>query len=91
MELVPLMEHLPPDPVHLRKERDKEMQIYEGIDRATSAGSSTLEDEVAAWLRRRAVRPSATSGRVRVVRIPKRMPSRIDRSARTSDDKPLMA
>jgi hypothetical protein len=56
--------------------------------------SSSLEDEVAAWLRRRALRPSATIGKVRVLRIPKRVPPRggrpFDRS-RISDDKPLTA
>ena len=66
------------------------MREYEGQDRATSAGSSGLEDEVAAWLRRRAVRPSATSGGVHVVRIPKRAPPR-GPSPRTSDEKPVMA
>lgn len=45
-------------------------------DRASNAGSSRLEDEVAAWLRKRALRPSATSGKVRVLRIPKRSPPR---------------
>ena len=60
------------------------MQAHEGQDRATSAGSSGLEGEVAAWLKKRAVRPSATSGGVRVVRIPKRAPPRGSPSARTS-------
>jgi hypothetical protein len=42
--------------------------------RASNAGSSNLEDEVAAWLKRRALRPGATNGKVRVLRIPKRAP-----------------
>ena len=67
------------------------MLAYEDQDRVTNAGSSGLEEEAAAWLRKRAVRPSATSGGVRVVRIAKRVPLRDCPSARTSDNKPLTA
>jgi hypothetical protein len=67
-----------------------EMGAYEDRDQVINAGSSGLEDEVAAWLRRRAVRLSATSGKVWVVRIPKRAPPRGSLSARMSDNKPLM-
>jgi hypothetical protein len=67
------------------------MGAYDDRDRVSNTGSSGLEAEVAAWLKRRAVRPSATSGTVRVVRIPKRARPRGSPSARTSDSKPVMA
>lgn len=36
--------------------------------------AASLEEEVAAWRGRRVARPEATIGKVRVVRIPKRVP-----------------
>jgi hypothetical protein len=43
------------------------------MDSEGNAEVSSLEDEVAAWRSRRALRPEATIGKVRVVRIRKRV------------------
>lgn len=47
------------------------MRTVEG--KSVGRGAS-LEEEVAAWRDRRVVRPEATIGKIRVVRIPKRVP-----------------
>ena len=41
-------------------------------DRTSKSGAPSLEQEVAVWRSKRARRPWATMGSVRVVRIPKR-------------------
>ncbi|MGY4368819.1 hypothetical protein ACVW1A_004884 [Bradyrhizobium sp. LB1.3] len=42
-------------------------------DVTAEAGASSLEAEVAAWRSRRALRPEASTGKVRIVRIRKRV------------------
>jgi hypothetical protein len=56
------------------------MQEPVGLDRTSKLGAWSLEEEVAAWRSKRALRPRATIGSVRVVRIPKRAASPSDRS-----------
>jgi len=55
--------------------RGHEMHAPVDRDRTSKPRASSLEEEVAVWRSKRALRPRATMGSVRVVRIPKR-PSR---------------
>jgi hypothetical protein len=50
------------------------MQVRIGEKGTSHAVTSSLEDEVAAWRSKRALRPEASIGQVRVVRIRKRVP-----------------
>lgn len=56
------------------------MQAPIDLHRTSKPGAWSLEEEVAAWRSKRALRPSATIGSVRVVRIPKRGASPSERS-----------
>jgi hypothetical protein len=49
------------------------------LGRTSKPGGRSLEEEVAAWRSKRALRPTSTMGSVRVVRIPKRAASPPDR------------
>ena len=56
------------------------MQAPIDLERTSKPRASSLEEEVVVWRSKRALRPRATIGSVRVVRIPKRAGSPSDRS-----------